>query len=188
MAGLNQALLASSRPYAARGLWPREHEIPKGTVLYRFVDTTRAADRVGADGPWWFEYEYFQSIKHYAERHGHSLGYAARLCAAILYEWSEVNAVVRAETVGPLSAWKGRGKQVVVGQNRPLVHPEIDERDNNRTQAGLVTGSSSPLVSKMTPLQGPWEVHQLYIPGLGPPHHGLSRYLKFLGSVAIPTG
>lgn len=188
MAALNQALLTPSRSYAAKGLWPREHEIAKGTVLYRFVDTTRAADRVGADGPWWFEYEHFQTIKHFAERHGHSLGYAARLFAAILYEWSEVNAVVRAEAVGALAVWKGRGKQVVVGQNRPLYHPEIDERDNNRTQAGLVTGSAHPAVSKMTPMQGPLEVYQLYIPGLGPPHFGLSRYLKFLGSVAIQTG
>ena len=58
--------------------------IPAGTVLYRFYDSHRApTPQLGADGPWWIEFEYFQSIKHFADRHGYSLGYAARLFAAM---------------------------------------------------------------------------------------------------------
>ena len=188
MSAENQQFLASTYSEAAKGLWPHEHPIKNGTILYRFIDTTRSAPIVGADGPWWFEFEYFQSIKHFAQRHGYSLGYAARLFAAILYEWSEVNAVVRAEVTVPLVTWKGKGKQVIVGKDRPLYKPELDPRDVNRTPSGLISAHKATSVSKMTPMQGPNEVYQLYIPGLGRPHNQFSRCFKLLGVERITTG
>lgn len=133
MSAANQQFLASSYSEAAKGLWPQQYTIGAHTVLYRFIDIKRDAATVGTDGPWWFEFVHFQSIKHFALRHGYALGYAARLFAAILYEWSEVNAVVRAEVTVPLITWKGKGKQVIVGKDRPLYQPEIDPRDLNRT-------------------------------------------------------
>ena len=188
MPAANERLLAPSRPEAARGMWPNEHAVDAGTVLYRFIDTTRGPPHRGADGPWWFEFEHFQSIKHFALRHGYSPGYAARLFAAILYEWSEVNAVVRAEVVVPLVTWKGKGKQVIVGNDRPLYKPEIDARDVNRTPSGLISARRPAQLSKMTPMQGPNEVYQLYVPGLGRPHHQFSRYFRLLGVESIATG
>ena len=188
MPAANQEFLASTRNEAAKGLWPYEHPVAVSTVLYRFIDTSRTTPEIGADGPWWFEYEHFQTIKHFGMRHGYSLGYSARLFAAILYEWSEVNAVLRAEVSVPLIAWKGKGKQVIVGKDRPLFRPELDPRDMNRTLAGLITERNPKTLSKMTPMQGPNEVYQLYIPGLGRPHCKFSSYFKFLGYEPILTG
>jgi hypothetical protein len=84
--------------------------------------------------------------------------------------------------------WKGRGKQVIVGKDRPLYKPEIDPRDVNRTRIGLITERDRPAVSKMTPMQGPNEVYQLYVPGLGRPHNQFSQYFNFLSSENIATG
>lgn len=188
MPAANEHFLAPSRAEASKGLWPHEYSLGAQTILYRFIDTTRTTPEAGADGPWWFEFEHFQSIKHFALRYGHSLGYTARLFAAILYEWSEVDAVVRAEVTVPIVTWKGKGKQIIVGKNRPLFKPEIDPRDVFRTPMGLITERNPVRVSKMTPMQGPNEVYQLYIPGLGHPHHQFHRYFKFLGFEQIRTG
>lgn len=206
MGTANLNFLPGSHAEASKGMWPREQSINAGNILYRFVDIGPKAHRcpnrssipvadmtailtAAADGPWWFEFEHFQTIKHFAIQHGYTLGYAARLFAAILYEWSEVNAVVRAQVMSPLAVWKGKGKQVVVGAHRPLFRPECDARDENWTQKGLVTGSpDDPLVSKMTPMQGPNEVYQLYIPGLGYPNHAFSNYFTLLSWESIETG
>lgn len=188
MPAANEQLLHSCFSEASKGLWPRHYAIHAGTVLYRFIDTTRSAPTLGADGPWWFEFEHFQSIKHFALRHGYSVGYSARLFAAILYEWSEVNAVVRAEVIVPLVAWKGKGKQIVVGSGRPPHKPELDSRDVNRTPMGLITAREPAKVSHMTPMQGANEVYQLYIPGLGRPYYQFSKYFKFHGADPITTG
>lgn len=121
----------------------RPIELPKGTVIYRFYDSNRSTSpEDGARGAWWIEFEYFQQIKHFADQHGYSRSYAARLFAAILYEWSEVNAYVRCQVVEPLQAWKGRGKQVESKGK--------DARD----------------LAKMTPMQSVLEIYQLCIPGL----------------------
>jgi hypothetical protein len=165
MATINQPYLAASRFDAQQGLWPHEVVIPKGTTLYRFVDSSRGPVRAIADGPWWFEYDHFQTIKHFALRHGYSFGYAARLFAAILYEWSEVDAFVAAPTLEPLSVWKGRGKQV-----RP-------------------TGKNvRDVTATMTPMQGALEVYQLFIPGLGRPFHKLADYFGTPMLERIATG
>lgn len=184
----NDSFLRPSYAEAAKGLWPHEFRLDPGAVLYRFIDTTRSAPPAAADSPWWFEFEHFQTIKHFALRHGHSLGYAARLFASIFYEWSEVNAVVRAQVYVPLVAWKGKGKQVIVGGYRPPNRPQIDPRDINRTRAGLVTERQPTSLSKMTPIQGPNEVYQIYVPGLGHPHRRFSQYFKFLDVQSIATG
>ena len=188
MPAANQEFLVPSLSEARKGLWPHEHSLTVRTVLYRFIDTTRVAPTLGADGPWWFEFEHFQSIKHFSLRHGLNLGYTARLFAAILYEWSEVNAVVRAQVIVPLATWKGKGKQIIVGKDRPLFRPEIDSRDANRTPSGLISERTPSSVSKMTPMQGPNEIYQIYIPGLGRPHNQFSRYFKFLSVEHIPRG
>ena len=188
MPAANEAFLSPTYAEALKGLWAREYEIPVGAVLYRFINTGSAALSTAADGPWWFEYEHFQTMKHFAGRHGFSLGYSARLFAAILYEWSEVNAYVRAEVRVPLAGWKGKGKQIIVGKDRPLYQPEIDSRDLNHTASGIITEKEPMNLSKMTPMQGPNEVHQLYVPGLGRPHLQFSNYFKLLDDYPIVTG
>lgn len=156
---------------ASRGLSPHQYELAPGTVLYRFIDLNKGPSIRQADGPWWFEYQYFQNIKHFGQRYGYTMGYTARLFAAIFYEWSEVNAYVRARVQVPLLAWKGKGKQVEV-QGR-------DPRDVV-TPHGFLTETTPRLTPVMTPMQGPWEVLQLYIPGLGWPHHQFSSFLKLI--------
>ncbi|KQP22432.1 hypothetical protein [Pseudorhodoferax sp. Leaf267] len=183
MAYGNDPYFAGSRQYAAKGLWPREYEIGTSTVLYRFVDTTRCAPATGADGPWWFEYDHFQTVKHFASRHGHSLGYAARLFAAILYDWSAVNCVVRARVDVPLRVWKGKGKQIVV----PSSSATRDARDHNPVPHGLLTGHAVTRDSRMTPMQSSLEVYQLYVPGLGQPHFQFSSLMTLLGHEDIAT-
>ena len=154
MKPINEDVFAASYAAAAKGLWPRRVEIAAGAVLHRFIDLHRAPVLQAADGPWWFEYEQFRSIKHFAARHGYSAGYAARLFAAILYEWSEVNAVVRASVKAPL----------IASERQPQV------------------------ASRMTPMQGPLEVYQLYVPGLGMPHRRFDSMMQLLGHEPIATG
>jgi hypothetical protein len=172
---------------ASHGISPRKYSIPTGRILYRFIDLTKGPSSKGADGPWWFEYEHYRTIEAFAERHGYSLGYAARLFAAILYEWSEVNAVVRAEVInGPLFCWKGEGKQVSAdsydasGNLVPSKNP--DPRDIAAPHGFLterwVADSGPPLTHRMTPMQGPLSVLQIFIPGLGPPHKKFSSFMK----------
>jgi len=145
MATLNDSLMAQGRSKAYDGMaMVRRYELPQGQVLYRFVDVTRATGpRTAANGPWWFEFEAFQQIKHFALRNGYTLEYSARLFAAILYEWSEVTGVVRAQLIEPVSAWKGKAKQVT-SQGK-------DPRD----------------LPTATPMQSLLEVYQLFIPGFG---------------------
>jgi hypothetical protein len=154
----NAGNVPGSLQHAMRGLaMARAMTIPKGQILYRFVDVTRSPGPIpAANGPWWFEYEAFQQIKHFGQRHGYSLEYSARLFAAILYEWSEITGYVRAEVLQPLDAWKGRGKQV---ESRSK-----DARD----------------LPRMTPMQSLNEVYQVFIPGL---HAGTKLFpsaLKFI--------
>ena len=140
----------------------RPIEIPMGIVLYRFYDSSRArSPQDGAKGPWWIEFEYFQQIKYFADRNGYSRSYTARLFAAILYEWSEVNAYVACSVQKPLQGWKGRGKQVESSGK--------DQRD----------------LPKMTPMQSIIEIYQLCIPGLGGPFSIASRALSVVGSGAL---
>ncbi len=162
-------------------MWPHEHEIPQGTVLYRFIDIGKSPSIIAADGPWWFEFEYYQKIRHFSRRHGYPIGYSARMFAAILYEWSAVNAVVRAEVAsGPLKVWKGKGKQVAAKGK--------DERDVI-VRHRLLDGHVQTTVSReMTPLQSQLEVLQLFIPGLGEPHKKFGSLMKLLGSEQIPSG
>jgi len=145
MTALNNEFASAGYATAREGMsMIRPVRLEAGQVLYRFYDATRArTPEEGADGAWWLEYEHFQTIKHFALQHGYTLSYAARLFAAILYEWSEVNACVRCELMHPLSAWKGRGRQVHASGK--------DARDG----------------PTMTPMQSMLEIYQLCIPGLG---------------------
>ena len=172
----NQCFVGSSYREAMKGLWPQPYDLKAGCILYRFIDTGRRSPEEAADGPWWFEYEHYSTIKHFAGRHGYPLSYAARLFAAILYEWSEVNAVVRAELLCPLQVWKGKGKQVEATGK--------DLRDIGSPQLGLTDKYPSEK-RKMTPMQSALEVYQLYIPGLGHPHWQFKSYFKFLESIPI---
>ncbi len=189
----NGEYIPGSQAHAMKGLWPRPYEgLTKGTILYRFVDTRFAPPQTGADGPWWFEFEHFQTIKMFADRnaqyfavrnketggffHMSPLSYSARLYAAILYEWSKVIAFVRAELTCSLFAWKGKGKQV---------QPDKNDARDIATPHGFVTERSPTSTRKMTPMQGPNEVYQLYIPGLGKPHHQFKNYFRFVDLTPI---
>ncbi len=140
----------------------RPHDLQTGQVLYRFIDVTRCpGPRVGAEGPWWFEFEAFQQIKHFGLRNNYPLDYSARLHAAILFEWSEVTGVVAAQLLQPLRAWKGRGKQIQT-QGR-------DPRD----------------LPTMTPMQGYHEVYQLFVPGIGAQGSLFPTAMQFLEYISV---
>jgi len=148
----------ATRVHALKGMTRlNQHDLLPGTILYRFVSVKDRADAWAAsDSPWWLEYEAFQQIKHFGERFDYGLAYSARLHAAILYEWSEITGVVRAQTTRPLTAWKGRGQQVVS------------------------TGRDSRDLERMTPLQSVNEVYQLYIPGIGGSTSLLASTMRFV--------
>jgi hypothetical protein len=178
----NDVYKAGSYAAASRGIFPRDHVIRAGTFVYRFVDLAHGPPEAAADGPWWFEYEHYRTIVSFAERHGYRTSYAARLFAAILYEWrGDINAVVRARVAnGPLACWKGVGKQV-----RPDGTRKPDVRDV-ATPRGLVTErrdqrGNVPVEVKMTPTQGPLQVLQVYIPGLGAPHYRFGTLMTMAG-------
>ena len=97
-------------------------------------------------------------VESFVGTNGYSPSYAARLFAAILYEWSEVNAFVACRTTGRLVAWKGRGKQV---------------SSSGRDKRDLAT---------MTPMQSVLEIYQLYIPGIGGPGSLASAALRVQSS------
>jgi hypothetical protein len=140
----------------------RPVQIEPGEVLYRFYDASRARSPAeGADGAWWVEFEHFQTVKHFALRNGYTFSYAARLFAAILYEWSEVNAFVRCEVLKPLHVWKGRGKQV------------------------LSKGKDARDLPTMTPMQSTLEIYQLCIPGIGGAGSLAFQALKVLGADSL---
>lgn len=153
---LNGHLIPVSRANASQGMsMTRQIVIPAGQVIYRFYDARRAPSPAdGANGAWWLEFEQFQAVKHFAIRNGYPFTYAARLFAAILYEWSEVNAFVACRTTSALAAWKGRGKQV-----------------NS-------TGKDPRDLPTMTPMQSILEIYQLYVPGLGGPASLAARALR----------
>lgn len=140
----------------------RPIQIAPGEILYRFYDSSRARSPAEAiEGPWWLEFEHFQTVKHFALRNGYTLGYAARLFAAILYEWSEVNAIVRCKVIQPLHIWKGRGRQVASSG--------ADPRD----------------LPTMTPMQSTLEIYQLCIPGIGGKGSVASQALEVLSADAL---
>jgi hypothetical protein len=177
----NSAYWDNTLAEAQKGIsMPKQIVIPTGTVLYRFIDINRGPSARGADGPWWMEYEYYQRIKQFSEQHGYPLGYAARMFAAVLYEWSGVNAVVKARVKdGPLLAWKGRGKQVQATGKDP--------RDV-AVQHGWLTSKTPTVSARMTPMQGPLEILQLYVPGLGRPHNKFAVLMDLIDSQQIRTG
>lgn len=140
-------LSSESRAQALTGLsMARPFEVRAGQVIYRFYDRSRApTPTLAAQGSWWFEFDHFQTIKHFALRHGYSFSYAARLFAAILYEWSEVDSYVACLATRPVLCWKGRGRQI---RQEELDRPSRDPRD----------------LCTMTPIQGLLEVYQLFLP------------------------
>jgi hypothetical protein len=141
---LNGRHMDVERARARKGMrFTRAVPFPPGVTLYRFYDTAKAPTRErGAAGCWWFEFEHFQTIKHFALRHGYSLSYAARLFGAIAYEFSAVDALVVCRTKQLIAAWKGAGKQV-----------DTNGKDVRDTPT-------------WTPMQGPHEVYQLYVAGM----------------------
>jgi hypothetical protein len=140
----------------------RPVQLEPGQVLYRFYDSSRArSPAAGAEGAWWLEFEHFQTVKHFALRNGYTFSYAARLFAAILYEWSEVNAYVRCQVLKPLHVWKGRGKQV------------------------SSSGTDARDLPTMTPMQSTLEIYQLCIPGIGGTGSIASVALKVLSADSL---
>ncbi len=157
---INEKYLSQGYIEARKGISiPHPINLHEGQVIYRFYDSTKVHDqKVAANGAWWIEYEYFQKIKHFALQHGYSFSYAARIFAAILYEWSEVDAFVRCQVRNPIKALKGRGKQVKSDCKDPRDLPT------------------------MTPMQSVLEIYQLYVPGFGGSNSISDSALKVLGS------
>ena len=139
----NEKFLVKASIEARKGIiFPHQIDLSQGQVIYRFYDSSRVSNpMVAAQGAWWIEYEYFQKIKHFALQHNYTFSYAARLFAAILYEWSEVDSYIRCQVREPIIALKGRGKQV------------------------SSKGKDSRDLPTMTPMQSVLEIYQLYLPG-----------------------
>jgi hypothetical protein len=155
----NNPYVSDGYKLARTGMWTiRPVEIDPKQVLYRFYGTNKARTPAeGANGGWWFEYEHFQTIKHFALRNGYPVSHAARLFAAILFEFNEVDAWVSCEVTKPLRAWKGRGKQI-----------EATGKDTRDPPKG----------EKVTPMQSVLEVYQTFLPGVGGPGSIATSVLK----------
>lgn len=166
---MDDKLSPESRIQALTGLsMARTFELQAGQVIYRFYDRRRApTPQLGAQGSWWFEFEHLQTIKHFALRHGYALSYAARLFAAVLYEWSEVDAYVACSVNKSIPCWKGRGRQI---RQEELAKPSRDPRD----------------LPTMTPMQGALEVYQLFVPGLAGPQSRAAELLQVEHSTPLP--
>lgn len=118
-------------------VWIRRIHLHPYQRYYRFTSySVGKEDRIS--GSWWFDYENYLNILDFAKRTDLSPGYAARLKAAITYEWSSVNCVVSALLKAPLDAYAGKGKEQI----------EEDQRAPGRVY-----------------LPDP-QIMQLYIPGL----------------------
>lgn len=130
---------------ALRGIArPIQTTVPEGSRLYRFVDIGRGPARRQANSPWWLEHEPFQNLRHFAERHDHTLGDVARMFLAVLHEYSALTGYVSARVVKPLLVWRGPGSV------------QYSSGANARDPARLI------------PMQGMNEIYQLYIPGMSP--------------------
>lgn len=144
----NDDHLMGSKNLALEGIAkPLLYTVPAGTRLYRFVDAGRPESTTSqANRPWWFEYEPFQNMRHFAERNGHTLAHCARLFLAIRHQYTQqITGYVTARTTQSLRAWRGPGS--VQYENKALApHPDDPDR--------------------MIPMQGIHEIYQLFIPGL----------------------
>lgn len=128
-----------------------------GQYYYRFCDSARfQADwKRQASGPWWIEYETFDTVRSFARQHAHiraygektgqsGLSYAMKLHAAVPYEWGDGGALVVARLKARVDAWKGWGATAELS---------ADATSQNSHDGG----------AKYIPLQNPG-VFQLYIP------------------------
>jgi hypothetical protein len=139
MGALNElAFDATARFEADRGMWAVQRiHLRAAQRLYR-LGSSDHPERWYTSG-WWLEYEHFHTVRDYARRAKLSVGYAARRCLALMYEWGKADVLVSALLVQPLDAYGGRGR--------------VQARDR-AAEGGLYTWYPPP------------SIRQLYIPGL----------------------
>jgi hypothetical protein len=95
---------------------PRVITLHAGESLYHFASTQNyqgAAIPAGrwAAGPWWIKSHDYQKIVNESKRSGMTMGYTARVSAAIQQSYSRVDVVVEAMVVKDIMAFAGAGQK-----------------------------------------------------------------------------
>lgn len=101
--------------YAQTGgmMSPMRHELPTGTLLFRFGGGGRSAQQV-AEGAWWVAQAEFNKLESFAQVHKLSIGMAMRLLCLVPPEWSDATLLIRARVIRDLLAWRGMANTVVL--------------------------------------------------------------------------
>ena len=131
--------------YAQTGgmISPARHELPEGTLLYRFANGSIPVPRAVVGG-WWVEKREFEKLSHFAQAQNIHVAMAARVLCAVPPEWSDMGLLMRARVRKPLLAYRGLGNNVVVPKSDGLGDVRMKVNNNNTAR----------------------RLHQLYIPGL----------------------
>jgi hypothetical protein len=175
---INELLIDRVFYHAARAgiLMPRPVEVYPGQRLYRVTRQVYLDSDINrtVDSPWWWEFEAWQQMKHFAARFGYSESYSVRLHGALAFKFNETaDAYVIAEALESLKAYKGRGK---------------------RMDAKVLDSQHKEDVAGWTPMQTVNEVYQLYVPGMTCKDAGVTpadslapQVFKVVGSGSLST-
>jgi hypothetical protein len=109
-------------------LCPKRMSLKIHHRYYRLTSSTSArAAQLG--GGWWISFDDFNTIRHYAERHGLEFTYAARLFLALPYEWSRVDRIISALLKEPVDAYAGEGKVAKMDKDKwtPIQHMKVTQ-------------------------------------------------------------
>jgi hypothetical protein len=156
---------------ARDGMWGRQAQLARGTVLYRFIDLMDGWVDNAADGAWWFEEKEFEAIQGFGRRHGYNLARCVDMLASIHGEYANVNALVWAKVhPGPLLVWKGTAKPA---------DAELAELGEAAFGEPLCSDREAALANR------PLSVTQVYVPGLGRPYRKFGSYMKLLGAARL---
>jgi hypothetical protein len=154
------------------GMWAKQAVLPRGTLLYRFIDLMDGWVDNAADGAWWFEAKQFETIQGFGRRHGYNLAQCVDMLASIHGEYANVNAIVWAKVhPGPLLVWKGTAKPA---------DAELAELGEDAFGEPLSPESDDAALGNR-----PLSVTQIFVPGLGAPYRRFGSYMKLLGAARL---
>ncbi len=125
---------------------PKRHELPLGTVLFRFGSSKASVPDL-MSGCWWIEQTEFRKMLSFAHQHNLPAGAAMRQLALVPPEWSDMTRLVRASVKRELLAFRGLGNSVHIDTGDGLGVVNMPHQNDNPAR----------------------RMNQLYIPGLWQP-------------------
>lgn len=159
---------------------PQPHTIQPGTHLIRFGQNGVA--ELVLQGEWWMELAEYRKVEAFAREKKMGVGAAVRMLCAVPSEWSALDLVVVAVTVGPLLSYRGFGNPAVIpassGRKAIPGHNTSGLLDAFGNPAGAVFGGRPAQLAQapefaraeyvgIVPDTRGQRIAQLFIPGLG---------------------